>query len=147
MAVIKWDSEINRWTKVCSTCKTNYEIEAGPWKDALEVMRKFFSPAMKSIDYLSTRCKECEANRLNGRSTNGPKREDMLKAQDGKCAICEKPTSFGGYHTACIDHDHETGAVRGVLCSPCNKTLGTVSDDVEILQKAINYLTLHKAKR
>lgn len=39
-----------------------------------------------------------------------------------------------------IDHDHDTGMVRGVLCSRCNLTLGNVKDDISLLEKMIEYL-------
>ena len=41
-----------------------------------------------------------------------------------------------------VDHDHETGALRGYLCNDCNLLLGRAKDDVSILQKAIDYLTV-----
>lgn len=39
-----------------------------------------------------------------------------------------------------VDHDHETGLVRGILCPNCNRALGLVRDDVEVLQQMIEYL-------
>ena len=41
----------------------------------------------------------------------------------------------------CIDHNHDTGEIRGALCSNCNSGLGMFNDDVETLAKAIQYLT------
>ena len=65
----------------------------------------------------------------------------MVSAQNGRCAICvclpsDKPKS-GCLH---VDHCHETGVVRGLLCYRCNHGLGKFSDDPELLQKAITYL-------
>lgn len=43
----------------------------------------------------------------------------------------------------CIDHNHITGKVRGVLCDACNTGIGKLKDDISLLQKAINYLNKH----
>jgi hypothetical protein len=69
-------------------------------------------------------------------------KEEYLKLyeqQEGKCKICNMvPT--GHKKTLCLDHDHITLKVRGLLCDNCNTALGKFKDDVELLQKAINYL-------
>jgi hypothetical protein len=46
----------------------------------------------------------------------------MLKSQSGVCAICAKPCATG--KRLAVDHNHKTGAVRGLLCSSCNIKLG-----------------------
>lgn len=63
----------------------------------------------------------------------------LLAAQGGCCAICgtDKP---GGRGAFCVDHDHETGRVRGLLCTCCNTGLGQFKDDPVRLRSAINYL-------
>ena len=61
----------------------------------------------------------------------------MLIKQHYKCKICK--TLEGKKHLA-VDHDHKTGKVRGLLCGPCNRALGSFKDDVDILKKAIIYL-------
>lgn len=40
----------------------------------------------------------------------------------------------------CIDHNHQTGEIRGLLCSPCNRAIGQLQDNPNILRKAANYL-------
>jgi len=66
-------------------------------------------------------------------------RERMLKEQNGECAICgQVPTTRRGL---AIDHDHETGQVRGLLCHGCNIAIGNFGDDIELMQKAIDYLS------
>ena len=65
--------------------------------------------------------------------------DNMLKDQEYVCAICgtNDPKPLGGF---CVDHDHITGEIRGLLCALCNSVLGYASDSVEILEKAVNYL-------
>ena len=63
--------------------------------------------------------------------------EAAREAQNGGCAIC------GYYHEGralAVDHDHETGALRGLLCDWCNTALGKFTDNVGTLQRAIRYL-------
>ena len=63
----------------------------------------------------------------------------MFQQQNGFCLIC-------GIHqsevnkTFCVDHDHETGEVRGLLCDQCNKGLGHFKDNPSFLEKAADYL-------
>lgn len=57
---------------------------------------------------------------------------DELKARG--CALCGAPDSLH------IDHDHETGIVRGVLCQNCNRGLGMFRDDPDLLVRAADYL-------
>src|SRR5262245_33006952 len=49
-------------------------------------------------------------------------KEAMRADQSGRCAICR--TEFATLSDACVDHDHVTGAVRALLCDPCNSGLG-----------------------
>ncbi len=57
-------------------------------------------------------------------------------SQDGKCAICRIVPS----RTMAVDHCHDTGAIRGLLCSNCNTGIGLLRDNPEILARAIIYL-------
>lgn len=63
----------------------------------------------------------------------------MLAQQNGGCAICGRQCSSG--RMLAVDHDHLTNRVRGLLCGQCNNGLGRFRDDVELLRKAIVYLT------
>ena len=65
--------------------------------------------------------------------------EHMLLAQRGVCAICAEPEPVPGVRLA-VDHDHATGSVRGLLCSLCNRTLGLMRDDPDLLRAAASYL-------
>lgn len=68
---------------------------------------------------------------------------NMLAAQDNKCAVCESEevnNSRVSSNKLFIDHCHDTGKVRGLLCSKCNHGIGLLNDDTALLQKAIEYL-------
>lgn len=68
--------------------------------------------------------------------------EGMYLAQSGRCLICDEEIPRGSFH---VDHDHASGAVRGLLCSSCNSGLGMFKDDIYRLQRAINYLERYVA--
>lgn len=65
--------------------------------------------------------------------------ENLLAAQDNKCAICRKPASEITKRLF-VDHDHKTNAVRGLLCSDCNFGLGNFKDSKKLLLSAAKYL-------
>ncbi len=69
----------------------------------------------------------------------------ILETQHGCCAICGSSES-GRKDTShlSVDHDHETGKVRGLLCSNCNSALGHFKDDPEVIRKAADYLENHR---
>jgi hypothetical protein len=60
-----------------------------------------------------------------------------LAAQGGVCGICHGKPDGRRFH---VDHDHESGAVRGILCNGCNAGLGGFGDDPALLEAAIHYL-------
>jgi hypothetical protein len=69
--------------------------------------------------------------------------EEMLEKQGGVCAICKEPGFNMNEYVRSplnVDHCHETGTVRGLLCHNCNRALGLLKDSVERLQTAIDYL-------
>ena len=61
----------------------------------------------------------------------------LLEKQGGTCAICLAVPEGRQHH---IDHDHESGMIRGLLCGPCNMALGLFKDDIVRLEAAIKYL-------
>ncbi len=80
----------------------------------------------------------------------------MLEAQNGLCAICGEPPRITlgresqrreerrqGRQRApqlVVDHDHETGKIRGLLCVPCNRGIGFLKDDTVTVRSALKYL-------
>lgn len=63
---------------------------------------------------------------------------ELWRACDGHCPFCNKP--MGRSRVPCVDHDHSTGMIRGLLCSPCNNWLGFEHDDAERLERVVTYL-------
>jgi hypothetical protein len=63
----------------------------------------------------------------------------LFELQEGKCAICGKHQSQFEKRLY-VDHDHESGRVRGLLCQKCNSAIGLLCDDVSLLKIAVRYL-------
>ena len=59
--------------------------------------------------------------------------EAKVAIQNGTCAICSNPAK-------CVDHDHATGKVRGILCAGCNRALGFMFDNPALLHRGAEYL-------
>src|SRR5689334_107325 len=71
--------------------------------------------------------------------------QQMLRDANGVCEICKQPELKTDYRTnrvlnLSIDHDHSTGAIRGLLCMDCNRAIGMFQDSKEFLLNAVAYL-------
>ncbi len=92
---------------------------------------------------LASHCKACnkiatvKAFRKKKYGISHEQLEEMLAEQDYKCPICGILLD-----TFCVDHDHASGKVRGLLCNNCNKGLGMFKDNSLYLSKAIIYLEM-----
>lgn len=56
-----------------------------------------------------------------------PLRDSKILEQNGKCLLCEHPIE-----APCLDHNHKTGIIRGVLCRGCNSMLGKIENSIAI---------------
>lgn len=144
-------------SKICYRCKIEYPLDN-------------FYKSNKRKDGLQTRCKTCnyelqrewleknkdkerlrqriyyknnkeyvtalnEKYRLKKKYGITPEEVEQTKAvQDYKCAICKIEDKL------VIDHCHNSGIFRGLLCGQCNKLLGCAKDDIQILLNAVSYL-------
>lgn len=66
--------------------------------------------------------------------------EALLAEQGGRCALCGSTNPHGRYDRFLVDHCHDTGRVRGLLCPPCNTLIGSMGDNAEGVRKVISYL-------
>ena len=106
---------------------------------------KMYRPHQK---YCSKECNQIVGGKRSNLKRYGltPEAYDLIAAfNDNKCRICGKPevarNRIGtGIKSLAVDHDHETGQVRGLLCTNCNTALGLFKDDVNSLKKAVAYL-------
>lgn len=71
--------------------------------------------------------------------------EWMVDQQDGLCAICLKEP-VGEYNLSIlhVDHDHQIGFNRSLLCQRCNLAIGQFDEDIEVMQRAINYIRFYR---
>lgn len=58
----------------------------------------------------------------------------LVESQGGRCAVCKHNPAVQ------VDHDHKTGRVRGILCDGCNGGIGAFGEDLELLERAAQYL-------
>jgi len=144
-------------TKTCYKCK-------------VEQPRDNFTKDWSRKDGLYSLCKGCAAAKSskiyknNQESENVRRYEARVKAEYGitveqkdlifreqgeVCAVCKSPSVRrrvrGRDQTWPIDHDHKTGKVRGILCSPCNMVLGLVGDSEQVLLSMVDYIRKYTA--
>lgn len=67
-----------------------------------------------------------------------------LETQNGACALCFRPNADTGKQKLNVDHCHESGKFRGLLCGKCNRGLGAFNDDIDLMERAFLYLKKHK---
>lgn len=135
--------------KKCSKCK-----ETKPYSDFYEKKRKeIYGSSHAGISWW---CKECIKKKQVKYRVNNPEKaksidlrqsfgidieyyNNIFKLQKGQCAICCKHQSELSKSLA-VDHDHDAGHVRGLLCNNCNAGLGFFRDSMDLLLEAAEYL-------
>lgn len=84
-------------------------------------------------------------NLINRYGISGDEYQTLLANQNSACPICQVEISeileYKGKRSVVVDHNHETGEVRGILCSGCNLVLGHARESTDVLYKAIVYLS------
>lgn len=137
-----------RDTKVCPCCDTEKP------RDEFYARSGLFTKAGRPV--LMAHCKECHKAGMRAyASDHADERRaknlmanygitpqqygEMLARQDGGCGICGVKTDSQNRRLH-VDHNHETGAVRGLLCDSCNRAIGLLGDSADRLRMAVKYL-------
>ena len=100
----------------------------------------------KRLDYQKTEAGKTVKWRAKIKARHGITQAEFdrrMSAQNNLCAACRGP--FKNRRNTHIDHCHKTNRVRDILCHNCNRALGAVQDDENILQALIDYLRRHNA--
>lgn len=124
------------WVKECTgPCNTMFEVQAINITEAEGLMKEYFGNG-SGVNGLRSDCKSCFSNRNKGRHQSNH-RDELLKEQDGKCALCPTEIAFKD-RTAFVDHCHISGITRAILCRGCNLGMAAIDND-EWIAKAIAY--------
>lgn len=114
---------------ICSICK-------------YPKLKKDFYKKDKKTGRRDSTCKSCRIA-LNRERVLGITNDDywkMYKEQKGRCGICKRRMYSKRYKVFCVDHNHTTGEIRGLLCHNCNRALGMFRDDPIALKRAIGWV-------
>lgn len=143
-------------TKICTGCQqekplSEFFSRGGKLAHLYKSQCKFCMQAKRlewgqqNSDYLNTWRRNnwvVTNRRLRRRGATQDMYNAMYEAQKGCCALCNEPEEKFAW--LCIDHDHETGKIRGLLCPNCNRGLGLLKDSASLLRKAAEYIDTNK---
>lgn len=128
-------------SKVCKECLA--ELASGAINRMPKRLANNPGPRCTTHWRAELRRRKAENHEKRVTETYGLKRGEYAKLygfQGGVCALCRRAT--GASRRLSVDHDHASGAVRGLLCRPCNTLLGHARDKVEFFRRCIAYLNI-----
>jgi hypothetical protein len=99
-------------------------------KNNVIVRRAYCKDCGKKIKPISTKLRKAYVEK-------NPKPEMGV---DFKCPVCTRITTPWHKNQICLDHNHETGEIRGWLCGDCNASMGRLGDNVTTLERAIKWI-------
>lgn len=110
-------------------------VRCSRWLDAA-----FFNRAPAKATGLHAECKDCNHDRklIRTYGITLVQYNEMLAGQNHRCAICKEQCATG--KRLAVDHDHDTGLIRGLLCQECNLMLGKGREDPYLLRAGADYL-------
>lgn len=130
----------NKTHKRCRVCGATKAISEFPLK----------SQKRGTGTYISYNCNDCAPRMARNRTYKYKygitleEYENLFISQDGRCAICkeEQPDM-----NLAVDHNHETDEIRGLLCDRCNRGIGFMRDNPDLLIKAASYLMVDELEK
>ena len=131
---------------ICKKCQSDYSKQyRKDHKEELKEKRNIYRQAHRkeALEYQRTHRKELFGNHLRRTyKLNLAEVEEMFEKQKGKCLICKDDMHMEGRNgtRAHVDHNHNDGKIRGLICDRCNRGLGLFRENTQSLQNAIEYL-------
>lgn len=117
--------------------RENYKKNSHLWKEAY-IRRKKDGIIAKYKESAKSRIRELgHIHRLKSYNLTLSEYNKMCESQKNLCAIC---LNISQKKRLAVDHNHETGKIRGLLCEACNQTLGKMKENPETLRRAATYL-------
>jgi hypothetical protein len=112
--------------------------------EEIKPLSAFYKSNHVNTGYINT-CKNCK--KLNDKNNklkysygiDLDKYNELLQQQNGRCAICKIEFTTHKFQIV-VDHNHSTNQVKGLLCHTCNRGLGLLKDNIQVLYSAIRYL-------
>jgi hypothetical protein len=143
---MKLSREPGKEPRTCTRCLETrplaafYKLKSG--RDGLQSWCKDCVQEYATAYGARNRERRLERARARGLAKFGMNQDDydrLLEAQLGGCGICGARESVNGKRL-CVDHRHQDGVVRGLLCDNCNRAIGLLQDSPELLSTAVKYL-------
>ena len=138
-------------TKVCTKCKiekdiTNFNSRGGSQKHLYKSRckeclnnfnQKWRLENMDKVRVYRAKDKWTLKKRTSRLGMTVDEFWNMYESQEGKCAICLQDIAA---ENSAIDHNHDSGKIRGILCKSCNRGIGLLKDEAQVLNRAYKYL-------
>lgn len=135
-------------TRICKTCAEEKDRVTGFYGASHKCRQCTLAEKKAHNDPVANR----ERNLLNNYGLSLEDYVNMVEAQNGQCLICHttdpakggrKSGRGGGMKYFCVDHNHTTGKVRGLLCYSCNRIVGMIEESPEWCSRAAAYIESH----
>lgn len=119
----------------CRGCRSAYSREYARTPGGVQTKRRYRSANIDKVREADSR-----AQRKKKYGLTDADYSDLFARQEGRCALCRTDKPKGRFNVFHVDHCHETGRVRGLLCHRCNVALGALGDTPQSIAAALAYV-------